>query len=736
MVNIERLLSQRDRIIHWSPIIALILIVAIEFSPFYGVEYNRTETELSDEEMTISFNFYDEYRIVQASSDDFTGWNGSEDFFGGSMESVNEINDPGDEEYLSQMMADLDSKLSTWLMLSLFLALLIIVGTKEKINLNKYVNHSTIIGTLLAFISITSMLFIFSAMGYGSDYSDNAYGDVDDGDAEEFEYNDGFWGKLYIENENSDGDSSVLSVTWGPHIGFLLLIFLFIVTLLGAISCFITSFEQFETPQAPIWFTTNEAPDKIAKGFEKLPSILVSATIILAIISIFTPWYQISQTWEGFERGFGNDAENRTTHEFGWTLSPFMVIFDNQSGLDERVTGEKSTSYNSYSDHPELESISDPLLELRWPLICVLILCIITISKRMSTRISDAIEGEEKCWNTILLAAVVISMSLANSSFEEGIFRKAEDDLYDLSPSYYSKPTFVQAKDTNFGQNYTVVYDGSFFPGENFKTYWIEITWGNSIGAKIAQLSTIIGMFAIALIWAPFTIKHINEARLPKFNQEQLELWKGRPAVGVMISVLLLTSLGGGVGELIASSESSAPEGVRKWYLDWDSTGGNSGGYETMSDGEVITVEIDTRDFNLGNTTNVYFGIACYEGEQQSQFDTIDSVTWEITTPEGVDASGMQTQGMLECDDTGAAYDGTAWIGEWETPEGEIYAQSKEEAENLFKWIRLGDGVWTLTLTADIGEDNSPLSTDNGCESSWEIQLYGIDGIRAVVDED
>ncbi|GIR00406.1 MAG: hypothetical protein CM15mP9_1090 [Methanobacteriota archaeon] len=343
------------------------------------------------------------------------------------------------------------------------------MGTKEKIHINKYFNHATINGTLLGFISITSVLFIFSAIGYGSDFSDNAYGDLDDGDAEEFEYNDGFWGELYIEIENSDGESSINHTTWGPHIGFLLLIFLFIVTLIGSISCFVTLFEQFETPQAPIWFTTDDTPDKISKGIEKLPSILISATVILVMISVFTPWYHIGQTWEGFEGGFGNDAENRTTHEFGWTLSPFMVIFDNQSGLDERVTGEKSTSYNSYSDHPELESISDPLLELRWPLICVLILCIITISKRMSTRISDAIKGEEKCWNTILLAAVVISMSLANSSFEDGIFRKAEDDLYDLSPSYYSKPTFVQAKDTNFGQNYTSVFDGDFFTGDNFK---------------------------------------------------------------------------------------------------------------------------------------------------------------------------------------------------------------------------------------------------------------------------
>ena len=735
MVNIEKLLSQRDRIIHWSPIIALILIVAIEFAPFYQAEDNVTNKDLTDEQITIEYDFYDEYRIVQSSTEDYTGWNFSKDFFGGSIESINEINDPGEEEYLSQMMADLNSELSVWLTISLILTLLIIVGTKEKIHINKYFNHATINGTLLGFISITSVLFIFSAIGYGSDFSDNAYGDLDDGDAEEFEYNDGFWGELYIEIENSDGESSINHTTWGPHIGFLLLIFLFIVTLIGSISCFVTLFEQFETPQAPIWFTTDDTPDKISKGIEKLPSILISATVILVMISVFTPWYHIGQTWEGFEGGFGNDAENRTTHEFGWTLSPFMVIFDNQSGLDERVTGEKSTSYNSYSDHPELESISDPLLELRWPLICVLILCIITISKRMSTRISEAIEGEEKCWNTILLAAVVISMSLANSSFEEGIFRKAEDDLYDLSPSYYSKPTFVQAKDTNFGQNYTVVYDGSFFPGENFKTYWIEITWGNSIGAKIAQLSTIIGMFAIALIWAPFTIKHINETRLPKFNQEQLELWKGRPAVGVMISVLLLTSLGGGVGELIASSESSAPGSIRQWYLNWDETENNSVGSATMSDGEVITIEFDTRDFDLGNTTYVFFYMSCYEGEQQSQLDTLDSVTWEITAPEGVDDSGMQTQGELVCD-TSTGSDDSGWFGEWEFPEVEIFAQSEEEVLELFKWISLGDGVWTLTLTADIGEDNSPIDQDDGCNSVWEIRAFGMDGLRAIADDE
>ena len=60
MVNFEKLLSQRDRIIHWSPIIALILIVAIEFAPFYQAEDNVTNKDLTDEQITIEYDFYDE----------------------------------------------------------------------------------------------------------------------------------------------------------------------------------------------------------------------------------------------------------------------------------------------------------------------------------------------------------------------------------------------------------------------------------------------------------------------------------------------------------------------------------------------------------------------------------------------------------------------------------------------------------------------------------------------------
>ena len=730
MVEIERILSQRDRFILWTPILALLLVLAMEFSPFYQVEFYETDTDLSDGERTITSDFYDEYQHVHASSEDYIGLNQSSEYFEGSMQNVNEITDPDDEDYLGLMMVDVDSKLSTWLTISLILVLLIVVGTKEKIDFNKYVNHETINGASLAFISITSLFLIFSIIGYGSDFSDEEFGDIDDGDSNEFEYNDGFWGGIYLEYESSEGDVIKNEATWGPHIGFLFIILLFTITLIGSVFSFITLFEQFDVEQQPEWIFSNETSDKIAKGLEKLPSIMIAATVILAICSVFTPWYQIEQTWEGSH----GSEENRTTHEFAWTLSPFIVVFDNQSGLDDKVAGEKSTSYDSYSEHPELENIAEPLLELKWPLICIFILCMFTVTKRMSSRITEAIEGEGKCWNTLFIAAIVISISLTNSAFEDGIFRKAEDDLDDISASYYTKPMFDGARDTNFGQQYTVVTNGSWWLGEDLSIYEVEITWANSIGAKFAQLSELIGLFAIALIWAPFTIRHINQTKFPKLGQEQLELWKGRPAIGVMISVLLITSLGGGVGELIASSESSAPKSIHKWNIDWENTNGNIDGSATMSDGESIEIKIDTSEFELGNVTFVGAYIVCAEGDQQSQFDTLDSLTWELTAPEGVNTSA--SSGTITCSNQNPGDDYAYWQGDWEFPSGEIYAQSSEEVLEMIKWISLGDGVWTLTLTASIGEDFSPIQDDDSCQPSWDIQLGGIDGVMATIDEE
>lgn len=731
----ETILSQRERVILWAPIFALLLVVAMEFTPFYQLESSNSDPRQLDGEDTMTIDFYDDRVIQHATSEDWLNDNQSDEKFEGDMEIVVQMDpSPDADDYLGQMMVEIDSKLSFWATLCSILLLLFLVGLKDRININRFINHETINGTILTVLSFGGLILLFSIMGYGADFSEESFGDSDDelGDMDEFEYNDGFWGSIYFEQE-FDGEVIENSFTWGPYIGYLILLFFTITTLLGAIACFSTLLENQNIEQSPKWFVSNETPELISKMTSRLPSILIVTTVLFAICAAFTPWYHFEQTWEGEHFGGENPSTN-TTHEFAWTLTPFFVIFDNQSGLEDMVEGERSTSYDSYSEHPELENIAKPLLELRWPLICLTLLCIITVTKLFSSRFSKALGGEEKGWNTLCLVAIIITISLATSTFDKEVLREAEDDLDDLSASYYLKPTFFGGEDSSYGQSYTIVTNGSFF-SEEFSFYDIQITWGYSIGAVAASIAGAIGLFTIALIWAPLIVRHLNEMKVPNFDRSQLELWKGRPAIAVMTVVVLITSLGGGVGELVASSESSAPESLDKWDIQWDRTSGGDEGSLSMSDGETSVIEIDTNNFDLGNTTRMFFLIECEEGPAQSQFDSLDSVSWSIQAPQGVNTTGMTMSGEITCS-TSTSQDSTSWWGDWESPEGEIYAQSEEEALAGFSWISLGDGIWEITLVADIGEDNSPFQDDDECNASWLIDFEGMDGIRAVIDEE
>ena len=72
MIEPEKILSQRDRLIQWVPIIAFILVIAMEFTPYYQVEFSNTDLDLSDEEQTITIDYYDDYWMVHSSSEDLS----------------------------------------------------------------------------------------------------------------------------------------------------------------------------------------------------------------------------------------------------------------------------------------------------------------------------------------------------------------------------------------------------------------------------------------------------------------------------------------------------------------------------------------------------------------------------------------------------------------------------------------------------------------------------------------
>lgn len=726
----EKILSQRERFILWTPILALLLVIAMDYAPFYEIKFSETDFEMSDNESTTTTEFYDDYMSEYSSSEDRYNSNLSSDWFGGETQRIVEADStPDDEDYLGQMMVDIDSELSTWLLISTILFLLIIIGIKDRIQVNKFINHEMITGALLAFMAFSSLLLVFSIIGYGSDFSDEAFGDIDDDGADEFEYDDGFWGGVYAESENDDGVSQYSEITWGPDLGFLALIFFSIFTLLGAIACFVTKFEELDVEQAPRWLLSDDPPEFFTKHLDKLPSILIATTVLLAIGSAFTPWYSIEQTWEGTHLG---DNKSQTTHDFAWTMSPFVVAFDNQSGLDEISEGETSTSYNSYSEHPELENIAEPMLELRWPLICILLLCLIVVTKKVSSRVSNAIKGEEKGWNTLFLAAIVISISLTNSAFEDGIFRKAEDDIDDLSASYSLKPIFTEAKDTNFGQDYTTFVNGSWWSGDDLSIYTIQVSWGNSIGATLSSLAAMIGLFALLLIWSPLIIRQVNEAKIPTFNSEQVEPWKGRPAIAMMIAVVLITSLGGGVGELVLSSESSAPEGLYKWRFDWDENTAEVEDSATLKDGESMSLSIDTSEVVPGNATLVQIVIYCDEGETEVG-DRRDNIDWTISAPEGVDTSQFETSGDLQCFNN---EDYITIFAEWTYPDGEQWAQNGDEILSQFKWNRTLTGTWEVTVTAEVLGAGHPFESDENLYVECDIYVLSMDGIHVEIDEE
>ncbi|MCH1528075.1 MAG: hypothetical protein L7S49_07655, partial [Candidatus Poseidoniaceae archaeon] len=138
----EKILSQRERFILWTPILALLLVIAMEYAPFYEFKFSETDFEMSDNESTTTNEFYDDYMSVYSSSEDRYQSNLSTDWFGGETQRIVEADStPDDEDYLGQMMVDIDSDLSTWLLVSTILFLLIIVGIKDKIQVNKFFNH-------------------------------------------------------------------------------------------------------------------------------------------------------------------------------------------------------------------------------------------------------------------------------------------------------------------------------------------------------------------------------------------------------------------------------------------------------------------------------------------------------------------------------------------------------------------------------------------------------------------
>jgi hypothetical protein len=122
----------------------------------------------------------------------------------------------------------------------------------------------------------------------------------------------------------------------------------------------------------------------------------------------------------------------------------------------------------------------------------------------------------------------------------------------------------------------------------------------------------------------------------------------------------------------------------------------------------------------------------CEEGDSGELSDQTDSISWTLEAPENTDTGETVMSGQIDCGDGPVWSD---WYGEITEPDSH-FAETEEEYLAMYKFINIGNGVWTFTITANVNEGTLPAgSDDSNLDMYCYIGFEGIDGLYAVVNE-
>jgi hypothetical protein len=718
----DSILSQRNRVAFWAPFIAIILLVGIEISPFAQGTSSESGNEDSDEDWFMEWGFHDDHSVMEVSSEDRFGQE-YEDLFDGETEFISPYDQtPEDDDELAILANDMNEDLSLWFLLLIIIFVFIIVSLIEDLRINKFADGRIIRGAGLGFIALMALLLLLAIPSAVEESFEFAEDDFDD-------YEGGFWGEASTKMD--EGEFEVIAqASWGPAIGFWLLIPFSIICLLGSIANLSYLKEDLEIEDEPVWFKSDSPPEFISKKLPHLGGYLVTATILLAMIAVVSPWYQIGQTWEGETSVFGENETTNSTHEISWALSPFYVGFSNDTGIELGSEGETSFSIDSYSTHHGLENMAPLILSLRWPMICVGLIGFFYLAKKLSTKLDDNMGGTPNGWTVLILIGMIVALQFGTGEFEKEIERVAEDDLDDISPSWLVETYNPYAEDTTYGQAYSV---GTIFE-ENHTTFFaIENTWSMGIGFYAAGAFLWLGLSAMAISFAPQAFKSLNEGDSVFEGRFDKEVWSGRPAIAGMIAILLTASLGAGMGELVIDSESGAPQGLYEWDVNYTRNDGYVTDSAVMSDGESKTWEIDSSEMAKGNATDFVLYISCDEGSQGAVSDNEDSMSWTLTPPAQTDASESTLSGQFGCGGSEMGY--SQFYATFSVPEDGTFGETKQEVLSQISWDNMADGIWTLKVIAEVNDGSLPLSNDPDLNMDFEVYLTAYDAFDAEVED-
>ncbi|NCF96925.1 MAG: hypothetical protein GWP21_03295 [Euryarchaeota archaeon] len=728
----EKLLGQRSNFAYWSPLVLIIFLISLHTTSFAVI---TNEFSNDDFEIQTTPEFYTDSVIVTRQSEDSFGENNS-DYFGGEYsesDSYKQLDGP--EEALEDSAETLDGRLGLITMSCFILVLFCFMNRKEKISINKFVSFNSIKGYLMLFIGIISLISVFTITSGLSDYSDEiADSDID------WDVAEGIWGSATVEFESPfDGQSITVYQEWDPSFMMLALFVFSMIALIGGIANTSYLKEDLDIEDAPIWI-------KDSKIFSLANSHSVTAlwiVLVVAIIgSVTTPWQTINQEWEVEHTSESFSGEiNVTTHssEISWNLNPFYIQFDNDTALSNAsFEGEETSSYDSYEDHSELSDSSVVMLELRWPLICAIIIGIFMLMQRYVGKFSSAISGTNNGWILLILTSVLLIYSYgAVGSFEDEMSQKIDNDLQDLSPSWdydvfnseISSSISGSKLGSAFSSGSTVTPGGGTFDSTSSR---ILTTWSPAIGYYFAIIIPFAIFAILSVQYGPIVIDSINDYQsIKKFEIEfDSKSWVARPTIIALVTLLITSSIGMGLGELMFDSKSSAPASIYKWDLDFEFSSTNDERFEIpMDDQDIIQSELNNKENGIPSSFVVW--LACDESETSLTNQQIDTISWTINPPEETDLFGEMRQGELECSQQAFDWQRVfTWDADINFPKSE-FAETEEDYLGQFTVEGGGLGIWTAEFVANVNGGTTEFDSDSELKLSFMIESVGIGNITA-----
>ena len=122
-----------------------------------------------------------------------------------------------------------------------------------------------------------------------------------------------------------------------------------------------------------------------------------------------------------------------------------------------------------------------------------------------------------------------------------------------------------------------------------------------------------LAIFAIlSAQYGPIVIDSINDYQSIKEFEFDSKSWVAKPTIIALVTLLITSSIGMGLGELMFDSKSSAPASIYKWDLDFEtSTIGDSEFERPMEDQETFQIELDTELIGIPTNFIVFLTITC-----------------------------------------------------------------------------------------------------------------------------